>query len=148
MVQKETALAKSQRTLDAVQEMFETEGAITSREQMDQILEDTLLPPNPRVRTGSLPNGLQYTILPNAVPAGRFEAHLQIMAGSADETEEQQGMAHMCEHVSYMGSRKRERLFGTSSQTNAQTGTHSAQRFLCSGVTHYLHRALTATLYS
>ena len=30
----------------------------------------------------------------------------------------------MCEHVSYMGSRKRERLFGTSSQTNAQTDFH------------------------
>ena len=73
---------------------------------------------------GKLGNGLTYTILPNAVPGGRFEAHLQIMAGSADETEAQQGMAHMCEHVSYMGSRKRERLFGTSSQTNAQTDFH------------------------
>ena len=111
-------------TLDKVQEMFETEGTITSRDQLDQILDKTTLPSNPRMRTGKLANGLAYTILPNAVPAGRFEAHLQIMAGSADETEEQQGMAHMCEHVSYMGSRKRERLFGTSSQTNAQTDFH------------------------
>ena len=63
-------------------------------------------------------------MLPNASPEGRFEVHLQIKAGSADEMASQQGMAHMCEHVSYMGSRKRERLFGTSSQTNAQTDFH------------------------
>ena len=111
-------------SLEAVRRIFETEGAISSREELDAILEKTELPSNPRMRTGKLPNGMAYTILPNAVPGGRFEAHLQIMAGSADETEAQQGMAHMCEHVSYMGSRKRERLFGTSSQTNAQTDFH------------------------
>jgi len=125
MIDQQTAASlKSTTTLQKVQQMFETEGAISSREELDQLLEQAELPANPRMRTGKLANGLAYTILPNAVPAGRFEAHLQIMAGSADETQEQQGMAHMCEHVSYMGSRKRERLFGTSSQTNAQTDFH------------------------
>jgi len=125
MAQQGTAAPKRDEiTLDKVRQLFETEGTITSREELDELLERALLPLNPNMRTGKLANGLQYTILPNAVPAGRFEAHLQIMAGSADETQEQQGMAHMCEHVSYMGSRKRERLFGTSSQTNAQTDFH------------------------
>ena len=43
---------------------------------------------------------------------------------SADEQEPQQGIAHLTEHVAYMGSRKRERLFGTGSQTNAYTDFH------------------------
>lgn len=100
-------------------------------------------------------------------PKGRFEAHLEILAGSADESDEQQGMAHVVEvrggfrawravrsrfysarsnvrrmslfslltiaanlsvgllqHIAYMGSRKREALFGTGSQTNAYTDFH------------------------
>ena len=31
----------------------------------------------------------------------------KVFAGSADELESQQGMAHLVEHVAYMGSRKR-----------------------------------------
>jgi predicted Zn-dependent peptidase len=49
---------------------------------------------------------------------------LQVFSGSADELEPQQGIAHLTEHVAYMGSRKRERLFGTGSQTNAYTDFH------------------------
>ena len=82
------------------------------------------LPFHPHIKTGSLPNGLSYVILPNKSPAGRFEAHLQVFSGSADELEPQQGIAHLTEHVAYMGSRKRERLFGTGSQTNAYTDFH------------------------
>lgn len=33
-------------------------------------------------------------------------------------------MAHIVEHIAYMGSRKREELFGTGSQTNAYTDFH------------------------
>jgi len=85
---------------------------------------DVLLPVHPTVRSGRLPNGLSYCILPNASPAGRFEAHLQVFSGSSDELDAQQGIAHLTEHVAYMGSRKRERLFGTGSQTNAYTDFH------------------------
>eukprot|EP00568_Trieres_chinensis_P004964 CAMPEP_0183295450 /NCGR_PEP_ID=MMETSP0160_2-20130417/3401_1 /TAXON_ID=2839 ORGANISM="Odontella Sinensis, Strain Grunow 1884" /NCGR_SAMPLE_ID=MMETSP0160_2 /ASSEMBLY_ACC=CAM_ASM_000250 /LENGTH=1248 /DNA_ID=CAMNT_0025456937 /DNA_START=117 /DNA_END=3863 /DNA_ORIENTATION=+ len=82
------------------------------------------LPVHPDVKSGVLPNGLSYVILPNRSPPGRFEAHLQVFSGSADEQEPQQGIAHLTEHVAYMGSRKRERLFGTGSQTNAYTDFH------------------------
>jgi len=84
----------------------------------------TSLPFHPNVRSGVLDNGLPYVILPNKSPPGRFEAHLQVFSGSADELEPQQGIAHLTEHVAYMGSRKRERLFGTGSQTNAYTDFH------------------------
>lgn len=40
------------------------------------------LPVHPEVRSGTLPNGLPYVILPNKSPPGRFEAHLQVFSGS------------------------------------------------------------------
>ena len=40
------------------------------------------LPVHPDVRSGTLPNGLPYVILPNKSPPGRFEAHLQVFSGS------------------------------------------------------------------
>jgi len=92
-------------------------------EPTDEITSNSL-PFHPDVRSGVLDNGLPYVILPNKSPPGRFEAHLQVFSGSADELEPQQGIAHLTEHVAYMGSRKRERLFGTGSQTNAYTDFH------------------------
>mmetsp|Transcript_4665 Transcript_4665/g.8303 ORF Transcript_4665/g.8303 Transcript_4665/m.8303 type:complete len:1237 (+) Transcript_4665:138-3848(+) len=82
------------------------------------------LPFHNSVQSGVLSNGFSYVFLPNRSPPGRFEAHLQVFSGSADELEPQQGIAHLTEHVAYMGSRKRERLFGTGSQTNAYTDFH------------------------
>jgi len=93
-----------------------------NRENID--LGASLLPVHPGIVSGELDNGFSYIILPNKAPAGRFEAHLQVFSGSADELEHQQGIAHLTEHVAYMGSRKRERLFGTGSQTNAYTDFH------------------------
>ena len=43
------------------------------------------------------------------------------MSGSAHELERQQGMAHLLEHVAYMGSPKRQLISGTGSRTNAYT---------------------------
>lgn len=40
------------------------------------------LPFHPNVKSGTLPNGLPYVILPNKSPPGRFEAHLQVFSGS------------------------------------------------------------------
>lgn len=50
---------------------------------------------------------------------------------AADELEPQQGIAHLTEHVAYMGSRKRELLFGTGSQTN---GTFFSSHEYCHGI--------------
>jgi len=82
------------------------------------------LPSHPELKTGYLKNGLKYIILPNRVPGGRFEAHLEILSGSAFELDRQQGMAHLLEHVVYMGSPKRQLISGTGSRTNAYTDFH------------------------
>lgn len=95
-----------------------------SRDVITKMDETSALPLHPDAVSGVLDNGLSYIILPNQSPAGRFEAHLQVFSGSSDELEPQQGIAHLTEHVAYMGSRKRERLFGTGSQTNAYTDFH------------------------
>ena len=79
---------------------------------------------HPNLVTGKLENGLTYYILPNKVPAGRFEAHLEVLSGSANELESQQGMAHLLEHVAYMGSPKRQLISSTGSRTNAYTDFH------------------------
>lgn len=132
------------------------------------------LPMHKQLIEGKLDNGFSYVILPNQVPAGRFEAHLEVLSGSAHELDQQQGIsipfvfdascfsdcspdflcrkrssllavdqifitsycfinyssfhflgiAHLLEHVAYMGSPKRQLISGTGSRTNAYTDFH------------------------
>ncbi|XP_030532446.1 stromal processing peptidase, chloroplastic [Rhodamnia argentea] len=82
------------------------------------------LPPHPKLYRGQLKNGLRYLILPNKVPLNRFEAHMEVHAGSIDEEGDEQGIAHMIEHVAFLGSKKREKLLGTGARSNAYTDFH------------------------
>ncbi|RZC54766.1 hypothetical protein C5167_013622 [Papaver somniferum] len=82
------------------------------------------LPSHPKLHRGQLENGLRYIILPNKFPGERFEAHMEIHAGSIDEEEDEQGIAHMIEHVAFLGSKKREKLLGTGARSNAYTDFH------------------------
>jgi predicted Zn-dependent peptidase len=82
------------------------------------------LPVHPALNVGRLPNGLRYVILPNRAPPNRFEAHLQMHAGSVDEGENEQGIAHLVEHVTFLGSKRREGLLGTGARSNAYTDFH------------------------
>lgn len=54
----------------------------------------------------------------------RFEAHMEVHAGSIDEEDDEQGIAHMIEHVAFLGSKKREKLLGTGARSNAYTDFH------------------------
>ena len=79
---------------------------------------------HPELEVGHLPNGLRFVVLPNRAPPARFEAHLEIHAGSVDEGEQEQGIAHLVEHVTFLGSKKREGLLGTGARSNAYTDFH------------------------
>lgn len=79
---------------------------------------------HPDLEIGRLENGLRYVILPNKSPPMRFEAHLEVHAGSVDEREDEQGIAHLVEHVTFLGSKKREGLLGTGARSNAYTDFH------------------------
>ncbi len=88
--------------------------------------------PDPAVRFGTLPNGMKYAIMRNATPPSQAALYLQFNAGSLNETDEQQGLAHFLEHMAFNGStnipegemtRRLERLgLSFGGDTNAFTG--------------------------
>src|SRR5438552_2872814 len=57
------------------------------------------LPVDPAVTTGTLPNGLHYSIRANREPQKRAELRLVIRAGSVLEDNDQRGVAHVLEHM-------------------------------------------------
>ena len=62
------------------------------------------LPFDPAVVTGQLKNGLRYYIRTNAKPENRAELWLAVNAGSLQEDDDQQGLAHFVEHMAFNGT--------------------------------------------
>lgn len=63
------------------------------------------LPLDPAVRTGKLPNGFTYYICHNEEPRNRVVLYLANKVGSILETDDQQGLAHFTEHMSFNGTK-------------------------------------------
>ncbi|XP_047319487.1 stromal processing peptidase, chloroplastic-like isoform X2 [Impatiens glandulifera] len=53
-----------------------------------------------------------------------LEEHMGVHVGSIDEEDVEQGIAHMIEHVAFLGSKKREKLLGTGARSYAYTDLH------------------------
>jgi zinc protease len=68
-----------------------------------QNLKDTL-PVDPNVKIGKLSNGLTYYIRKNEKPQQKVELRLVVNAGSILENEDQQGLAHLSEHMAFNGT--------------------------------------------
>lgn len=66
---------------------------------------DSDLKADPNAVFGSMDNGFNYIIYPNAEPPGRFSVRLHIAAGSLMEADDQRGVAHFLEHMVFNGSR-------------------------------------------
>src|SRR5262252_208238 len=64
----------------------------------------TPLPVDPKVRIGTLANGLKYYIRQNKKPEKRAELRLVVNAGSILETDDQLGLAHFVEHTAFNGT--------------------------------------------
>lgn len=62
------------------------------------------IPVGPQVKVGKLPNGLTYYIQRNGKPEHKLELRLVVNAGSVLEEDDQQGLAHMLEHLAFNGS--------------------------------------------
>ncbi|HEV2481022.1 MAG TPA: insulinase family protein [Puia sp.] len=62
------------------------------------------LPLDPAVRMGKLPNGLTYYIRRNTEPKNRVDLYLVNKVGSVLESEDQRGLAHFMEHMSFNGT--------------------------------------------
>ncbi len=63
------------------------------------------IPVDPDIRIGKLSNGIRYIIRKNAKPEDRAELRLTLNAGSMQEDEDQQGLAHFVEHMAFNGSK-------------------------------------------
>ncbi|WP_166039799.1 M16 family metallopeptidase [Sphingosinicella sp. YJ22] len=90
------------------------------------------IPPDPAWRFGTLANGLRYAVRRNARPERQVSIRLRIDAGALHEREEEQGWAHLVEHLAFRGTanfadreaRQIWQQLGASfgSDTNAFTG--------------------------
>ncbi|MCU0375287.1 MAG: insulinase family protein, partial [Chitinophagaceae bacterium] len=63
------------------------------------------LPIDPKVKVGKLPNGITYYIRSNKKPENKVELRLAVNAGSILEDDDQQGLAHMAEHMAFNGTK-------------------------------------------
>src|SRR5688572_4865429 len=84
------------------------------------------LPFDAAVITGTLPNGLQYYVRRNTRPEKRVLLQLAVKAGSVDEADQQQGLAHFLEHMAFNGTRrfKAGELIAALESTGARMGPH------------------------
>jgi len=90
------------------------------------------LPVDTKVRIGKLDNGLTYYIRQNKRPEKKIELRLALNAGSINEDDNQQGLAHMAEHMAFNGTKnfKKNELIsflqdigvGFGNDLNAYTG--------------------------
>ncbi|MCG6187660.1 M16 family metallopeptidase [Maribellus maritimus] len=62
------------------------------------------LPEDPQVSKGVLENGMTYYVRANDNPENRAELFLVVRAGSVDEDDDQQGLAHFAEHMAFNGT--------------------------------------------
>jgi len=62
------------------------------------------MPVDPQITIGKFANGMRYYIRSNKKPEKRAELRLVVKAGSILEDDDQQGMAHMVEHMAFNGT--------------------------------------------
>jgi zinc protease len=85
-----------------------------------------IIPFDVAVRTATLPNGVKVFIRHNEQPAKRVSLRLAVKAGSIDEADDQQGLAHLIEHMAFNGSAhfKPGELISTFESIGARLGPH------------------------
>lgn len=62
------------------------------------------IPADPQVKIGKLDNGLTFYVRQNKRPEKKVELRLVLNAGSINEDDDQQGLAHMAEHMAFNGT--------------------------------------------
>jgi zinc protease len=87
---------------------------------------DEKLPFDAAVTRGTLANGLTYYIRKNTRPEKRVSLRLAVKAGSVDEENDQQGLAHFLEHMAFNGTKrfKPGELIAALESTGTRLGPH------------------------
>lgn len=70
---------------------------------------ESKVPLDPAVKMGKLENGLTYYIRHNPKPENRAEFFLAVNAGAMQEDDDQDGLAHFCEHMAFNGTKNFEK---------------------------------------
>ncbi len=65
---------------------------------------DAVMPVDPSIIIGELANGMRYFIRENPYPVGRADLRLVVKVGSLLEDDDQLGIAHFVEHMSFNGT--------------------------------------------
>ena len=80
----------------------------------------------PKVKRGTLPNGLTYYILPHRKPEKRAFLWLAVNAGSVQEDDDQRGLAHFVEHMAFNGTRRfpKQDIVGFLEKIGMKFGAH------------------------
>ncbi len=71
---------------------------------IEPIVDSTPLPVDPSVRIGTLENGLAYYLRRNDAPGGSLSVRLAVNAGSLQQAEPTDQMAHFTEHMLFNGT--------------------------------------------
>ena len=85
-----------------------------------------IVPVDPLITVGTLPNGLRYYIRANTQPQARAELRLVVNAGSVLEDDDQRGLAHFVEHMSFNGTRHfpKQAVVGFMQSLGMRFGAH------------------------
>src|SRR4051794_14410294 len=78
---------------------------IISLQTFSQFKLTSPVPVDSNVKIGKLSNGLTYYIRKNTKPDNKVELRLAVNAGSVLEDNDQRGLAHFMEHMSFNGSK-------------------------------------------
>ncbi len=70
---------------------------------------NTPIPVDPNIRIGKLDNGMTYYIRKNSIPEKEAQFWLILDAGSIQEEDHQNGLAHFCEHMCFNGTENFEK---------------------------------------
>lgn len=98
----------------------------TSQSLLAQQKLNDKIPFDGKVKTGILKNGIKYYIRKNAKPENRVELRLAVNAGSMQENEDQQGLAHFVEHMAFNGTKnfKKNELVNYLQSVGVKFGRH------------------------
>jgi zinc protease len=112
--------------ITALTQPIATLGAQSAAPASPALAPTAVIPFDPAVTTGTLPNGLRYYVRRNSRPEKRLMIQLAVKAGSVDETDKQQGLAHFLEHMGFNGSKrfKPGELIATFEAIGSRLGPH------------------------
>lgn len=65
------------------------------------------IPADPAWKMGTLPNGLRYAVRRNGTPPGTVAIRVRIDVGALMEAQDEQGWAHLLEHMAFRGTPSR-----------------------------------------